>query len=56
MKLKVKMKAEGNSGEVVSAIRPGMKKVADMIAANSGSSDSPVSGPGMKKKLKLKVK
>jgi len=54
MKLKVKMKAEGNSGEVVSAIRPGMKKVADMIAANS-SSTSPDSGPG-KKKLKLKVK
>jgi len=53
MKLKVKMKAEGNSGEVVSAIRPGMKKVADMIAANS--SKGPDSGPG-KKKLKLKVK
>ena len=49
MKLKVKMKAEGGSGEVVSAIRPGMKKVADMIA--SGSKNMPMP----KKKLKLKV-
>jgi hypothetical protein len=49
MKLKVKMKAEGSKGEVVSAIRPGMKKVADMIAANSDKAAPP-------KKLKLKVK
>lgn len=49
MKLKVKVKAEGGSGEVVSAMRPGMKKVADMIAAHSNSMPAP------KKKLKLKV-
>lgn len=36
MKLKIKVKAEGSPKEVTSALHPGFKKVASMIANKSG--------------------
>lgn len=39
MKLKLKIKAEGSPGEVTSALHPGFKKVASMIASKGNVSN-----------------